>query len=137
MAIDIGNGSDINTSFYYGFRQLTEIAVKALSPGINDPGTAVVALHSLSDLLAYRIAHLPETYFTDKDDVIRVVTKEKTLEDMVGDYIMPIWDYGKNDRLIQKEMLHLLTLLQLPGEQQEIGKLLRKVQVYLHTDPET
>jgi uncharacterized membrane protein len=34
-----------------GFRQLADIAVKALSPGINDPGTAVHAVGYLTDLL--------------------------------------------------------------------------------------
>lgn len=35
----------------YGFRQLTDVAVKALSPGINDPTTAVHALGHTSSLL--------------------------------------------------------------------------------------
>lgn len=38
-ATDLYNGQPINKVPEYGFRQLTEIALKALSPGINDPGT--------------------------------------------------------------------------------------------------
>ena len=34
--VDIGRNHDITTSYYYGFKQLMEIAIKALSPGIND-----------------------------------------------------------------------------------------------------
>ncbi len=34
----------ISENLFYGFRQISEIAVKALSPGINDPSTAKFAL---------------------------------------------------------------------------------------------
>jgi uncharacterized membrane protein len=35
----------------FGFRQLVDVAVRALSPGINDPSTAVQAIDQLHDLL--------------------------------------------------------------------------------------
>lgn len=128
LIVDIERGTDVNTSYYYGFKQLMEIAIKALSPGINDPGTAIIALQALGDMLAYRLTHFPEPYLRDKDDVIRVVTKEKTVEEILEEYILPIWDYGKSDRLVQKEMIHLLTMLQMTGEHREINKFLREVQ---------
>jgi uncharacterized membrane protein len=40
-----------------------EIAIKALSPGINDPGTATISLQALGELLAYRLHHFPRAYF--------------------------------------------------------------------------
>lgn len=40
----------IASNYFYGFKQITEIALKALSPGINDPGTALQAIHFLTDL---------------------------------------------------------------------------------------
>ena len=125
--IDIGRGQDIPTSFYYGFRQLMEIAIKALSPGINDPGTATIALQALSDLLSNTRRLLPETAVTDKNQTARIVSKVKTFDDLVKEYILPIWDYGKNDRLIQMEMLHILGMLSLNNADTEIGKLIRDV----------
>ena len=35
----------------FGFRQLVDLASKALSPGINDPTTAVQAIDQIHDLL--------------------------------------------------------------------------------------
>jgi uncharacterized membrane protein len=102
-----------------------EIAIKTLSPGINDPGTATISLHALGDLLAYRLGNFPQAGFKDDSGVIRIVTKEKTFEEMFEEYILPIWDYGKNDRLVQQEMLHILTLLRKRGEQSVINKLLQ------------
>jgi uncharacterized membrane protein len=128
VLIDIGRGQDIRTSYYYGFRQLMEIAVKALSPGINDPGTATISLQVLADLLAYRLQHFPETYFKDEEGVVRVITKEKTFKEMFEEYIMPIWDYGKKDRLLQKEMLHVLKLISINAAQPDVGKMIMKLE---------
>ena len=47
---------------------------------------------------------------------------------MFQEYLLPIWDYGKKDRLLQQEMLHILTLLNIQREQSVINKLLREVQ---------
>lgn len=40
----------IEDNYFYGFKQITEVAVKALSPGINDPGTALQAINYLMPL---------------------------------------------------------------------------------------
>lgn len=40
----------IEDNYVYGFKQLSEVAVKALSPGINDPGTAIQVINYLTDL---------------------------------------------------------------------------------------
>lgn len=128
LAINIGRGQEVSTSFYYGFRQLMEIGVKALSPGINDPGTAILSLQAIGDLLAYRLTHFPLAIFDDKEGERRIITKERTFEEMFEEYLLPIWDYGKEDRLLQHEMLHILTLLN--GQQHEpiIKKLLQEVE---------
>jgi uncharacterized membrane protein len=36
----------------FGFRQLADVAIRALSPAVNDPTTAVQAIDRISDLLA-------------------------------------------------------------------------------------
>jgi uncharacterized membrane protein len=133
VLINIGKGQEISTSFYYGFRQLMEIAIKALSPGINDPGTATIALQCLADLFAYRLQHLPKALFYDKNGVLRIITKEKTFEEIFKEYFLPIWDYGKNDRLMQQEILHILKLLKKQKGEPVIDELLLEVEAHLKT----
>ena len=41
---------------FYGMRQMTEIAVKAISPSINDPGTAIRVLNLHGVLLGRLVA---------------------------------------------------------------------------------
>ena len=98
----------IQGNFFYGFRQLTEIAVKALSPGINDPGTASLALRALFELFAYRVVHFPENTIKDKDDKTRIYIEQPDFETIFNRTVLPVWDYGKNDRIIQNEMHRLL-----------------------------
>lgn len=127
LLINIGRAQDIGTHYYFGFRQLTEIAVKALSPGINDPGTANLSLQAIGDLMAHRIHHFPVSYYSDKNDIVRVIAAEKTFEDIFNECILPIWDYGHKDRLIQNEMLHILTLLDRIGKNPATSLLIQEV----------
>ncbi len=124
VLINIHRGQQISTGYFYGFSHLMEIAVKALSPGINDPGTAVISLHALGDLLAFRQGHFPEVHLRDEDGIIRVKVHEKSFGEMFADTILPIWDYGKKDRLIQKEMFNILTQLKLNSTEPLIDRLL-------------
>ncbi len=50
-AIAIGGERTLDQDAAFGFRQLADIAVRALSPGTNDPTTAVQALDRIHDLL--------------------------------------------------------------------------------------
>lgn len=114
-------------NYYYGFRQLMEIAIKALSPGVNDPGTAVLALQALAALLAYKLEYFAETTFKAKEGTVRLITKEKIFKEAFEEYFYPIWDYGKNDRLVQSEMLHILTQLKMKGSEPALEKLYHTV----------
>ena len=57
----------------FGFRQLVDIAIRALSPAVNDPTTAVQVLDRLTDLLG-RVADRtdPTGWYADDDGVTRV-----------------------------------------------------------------
>ncbi len=50
-AVQIGTERTMTQDTAFGFRQIVDIAERALSPGINDPTTAVQALDELHDLL--------------------------------------------------------------------------------------
>ena len=57
----------------FGIRQLVDTACRALSPAINDPTTAVQALHRVVDLLS-RVAGRPDPtgWYADESGVVRV-----------------------------------------------------------------
>ena len=108
-SVYIDNEETIEQNFFFGFRQLSEVAVKALSPGINDPGTAIESLRALFRLYAYRALFFPVNTIEHKDSKPRIFLQELTFQKIFTDTLLPIWDYGKNDRMIQNELFHLLT----------------------------
>lgn len=114
----------IDDNFTYGLRQLTEVALRALSPGINDPGTAINSLHALADLLAFRLAHHPSHTICDEKGILRLTTVEPTIEQVIEHVLLPIWDYGKKDRMLQHEMQQVLLQLQEVSPHPVISKLL-------------
>jgi uncharacterized membrane protein len=119
----------IGSNYFYGFKQLTEVAVKALSPGINDPGTAIESLRSLFQLLIFRLDHFPETVIRGDGNMERVFMAHLGFDKIFGDTVFPIWDYGKNDRLIQQELHLLLTQLQFIAPKPIISILLNEVKI--------
>lgn len=138
VLINIYRGEDINTYYYYGFRQLMEVAVKALSPGINDPGTAIQSLQALGDLLAFRLVNFPVTHIKDDEGSVRIVSKERTFNQIFKDCIYPIWDYGREDRMLLNELHHVLLQLQKQREQPLVNNLLGLVQkAIIKKDPES
>ncbi len=124
----INHTESIDLNYFYGFRQLTEIALKALSPGINDPGTAIISLRALFELYAYRLKHFPNGVVCDEDGKATIVLEELSFDKIFADTIAPIWDYGKNDRMIQKELLILIPQLQRSGKKEIFSTLLIAVQ---------
>jgi uncharacterized membrane protein len=51
LAVNVQRERDLRTDPAYGVRQLVDIALRALSPGINDPSTAVTCVGYLQALL--------------------------------------------------------------------------------------
>jgi uncharacterized membrane protein len=111
LDIDFYYGQEIDNNAYYGYFHLTEVAVKALSPGVNDPGTAVLSINALSDLLAEIIKRPIENVVKDAQGAIRIITKQIAIEELYESAVEPIWDYGKNDRMVQKAFGRMLEQL--------------------------
>ena len=108
IPIDFFEGQDIQQNYYYGFHQLAEVALKALSPGINDPETAVLSLHAITDLFSFKLNHFTQSIFEDENGVVRIQTLEWSFEELFAQFFYPIWEYGKNDLFIQKAMVQMV-----------------------------
>jgi uncharacterized membrane protein len=68
----------------FGFRQLVDIAARALSPGVNDPTTAVEALDRLHDLLRSLVRRaIPSPARVDKDGRLRLFLPRPDFADYV------------------------------------------------------
>ena len=70
--IFLGPVGDVDDDYAYDVEQPTEVALKALSPGINDPGTAVIAVRYIERLLIRAMMMRPVRVTTDADGTPRV-----------------------------------------------------------------
>lgn len=108
---DVYHGQPVEVNADYGFRHLTEVAVKALSPGINDPATAVLSLNALADLFLLRAGQSDTGVLKDEENRVRIIKKFISFEKLLEDCLEPIWQYGKEDYMVKQCFAHLLTQL--------------------------
>lgn len=93
----------------FGLRQLTDIAAKALSPGINDPTTAVHALsHSSALLCGLARRELGPRLLRDEHEQIRVVLRRPDLEDLLDLAVDQPLRYGAAEPAVLARIAMLL-----------------------------
>jgi uncharacterized membrane protein len=79
----------------FAVEQLVEVAVRALSTGINDPFTAMVCIDRLtSSMVRLMGRELPSPYRHDSDGRLRVITPAVTFEGVMDAAFNPIRQYG-------------------------------------------
>lgn len=98
-------GQDVS----FGLRQLVDVATKALSPGINDPTTAVHALQHVSALLRSMTA-LPDAPLVAHDDegTPRLVTRRNGFAELLELGVQQPRRYGAGDPAVASRLFDLL-----------------------------
>ena len=69
----------------FGIRQIEDIALKALSPGVNDTSTAVMCVDHLTAILAHLVGRQLPPPRLSKDGELRVITIVPTFESLLAD----------------------------------------------------
>lgn len=82
--VSLGNERTMIQDLRFGFRQLVDIAERALSPAVNDPTTAVQALDQLHDLLRrLAVRPWPTGQVLGSDGCVRVVVPLPSWDEVV------------------------------------------------------
>lgn len=119
-------GEVIHENPVYGFSQLREIAVKALSPGINDPGVAMLCIDFLGELLSLWIDHSENNLILDKDNKPRIIQNSFTFPEVLELSLAPVISYGKRDYKLLGSMLGTLGNISLYDREGTWKGLLQK-----------
>ena len=107
--------------------QLVEAAVRALSPGINDPFTAIVAIDRLGSALC-RLAtrDSPPTAHLDGERRLRLLTPQITFPELLDAAFDQIRDYGRSSTAVTMRLLDTLaviaTFVHRPEDRAAVGR---------------
>ena len=115
----------------FAFRILVDIAIKALSPAINDPTTAVLAIDQIQRLLRRTGPRTLRTDFVPgQDGTLRLILRTPNWEDFVHLAFMEIRFYGASNIQIARrlhacieQLMSVLPPERHPALQQELNLL--------------
>lgn len=109
---NFSRGELVGDNYLYAFKQITEIIVKAMSPGINDPGTALNGIDYLTELFSLRLQlHEPKILTKDEETFIKINTV--AFDELLHTVMSSIRTYCKNDIVLVKKLLIMFHYLQL------------------------
>ncbi len=111
----------------YGLRQMTDVVIRALSPGINDPTTAIHALNSCTAVLCELVGYqLGARILRDENDVARVVVVQPDLPEFLNLVCEQPQLYGAKDPQVVLALLALLRdvawVVRLPEHRRAISQ---------------
>ena len=98
-----------STDLAFGLRQLQDVATRALSPGVNDPTTAVLAVHQMAAVLCRYAAHpLGDEVVDDADGTVRVASPRPGFNALLELAVGATRRYGRSDPEVIAALLTLL-----------------------------
>lgn len=107
--IELGKERSVYQDVDYGLQKIVDVAIRALSPGINDPNTAVQCIHYLSEALIKNFKYTG-TYviYNDEKHLGRLVVRRSSVEDKLYKMLSQISFYGRQDVTILRTLIEAL-----------------------------
>ncbi|WP_447443358.1 DUF2254 domain-containing protein [Streptococcus cameli] len=113
----ISNALIINTvknesqDYHFELTNLIEIALKALSPGVNDPNTAISCIKKLALLLGQLFSTENNFIVLAEDEQSKIVYQSYSVEEEMYLTFNQILFYGKSDPLVANAILESVSMI--------------------------
>ncbi len=89
----------------YAFNELVEVAVRALSPGINDPFTAITCVDRIqAALLTLRKRQVPSAFRLDESNQLRVIAEPVPFKECFEGSLRVIEHYADDSPLVKRRV---------------------------------
>lgn len=103
----------VTENYNLAFKQISEIIVKAMSPGINDPGTALNGIDYLTELFAMRLLKSNSEWIIDKENnTCYGQAKVITFSELITNTMASLRTYCKHDPIVVQKLLLMLQYLE-------------------------
>ncbi|TWU25132.1 hypothetical protein Pla52o_14300 [Novipirellula galeiformis] len=120
-----GSQRTAHQNLRFVFNQLVEVAMRALSPGVNDPFTAINCLDWLQSALQNMAEReFPDAYRYDDDHHLRIVAEPETFEDFASLVFDQLRPYVAADRNAAVHMMEMIAKVALSASSQSHRRLL-------------
>ena len=108
-AFDLGPSRTLQQDVEFGVLQIVDIALKAISPAVNDPTTAITCVDQLSRILIrFASRELPAAVLYDPPGMARVSVPWIDFEGLLKSAFEQIRLYSKSDVAVSLRMLRAL-----------------------------
>lgn len=133
---------DIKTSqqdLEFSIHQMVEIAARALSPGVNDPFTAITCIDNLSATLSYLAqAKFPSKYRFDTDGNLRIIADTMEFEGVLDASFNQIRQFsGGSPSVIIRLMEALISIINFAKEDSHKKALIRHAEMVFRMGKQT
>ena len=129
-AFQVGNGRTPTQDVEYAVNQLVEMAVRAMSPAINDPFTAMTCLDHLGDGLAQFIRQGERgSYYTDRDGKLRLVLEPVTFAALLCAAFDMLRHASCDNASV---LLHMLEVIDAIGQKANLPKVGQELLRHAH-----
>ncbi|RCJ20035.1 hypothetical protein A6S26_04705 [Nostoc sp. ATCC 43529] len=96
----------------FPINQLVEIALRAISPAVNDPFTAIRCIDQLSAGLCHLVQrNFPSPYRYDNSNKVRVIAEGVKFTELVDAAFKQIRQYGRSDIAVTIRLLEAIALI--------------------------
>ena len=133
MAFRIGNTRTPTQDVVYAVNQLVEMAVRAMSPAINDPFTAMTCLDYLGEGLALFVQQGEKSpYYYDRDNRLRLILEPVTFTELLDGAFDMLRHCSCDNASVLQHMLEVIDDVgQEAGSPETRQELLRHVHLIL------
>lgn len=122
--VDLGDECDLNDHIHlgtertlradpsFGLRQITDIALRALSPGVNDPTTAIECIQEFLRILRPVVGRPdPSSHLTDDQGEVRVIWRPQLLCEVTSECFLEIIEVGKETHTVMTALADICARL--------------------------
>jgi uncharacterized membrane protein len=122
---DIGPTRTMQEDVEFGVIQIVDIALRAMSPAVNDPSTAISCIDQLSRILIRWVSRAPpRSHFFGPPHVLRVVRPWINLDGLLDTAFEQIRHYAAADLAVSLRLLRAFNDVAVTAQSEEIRRKL-------------
>ncbi len=117
----------------FSIHQMVEVASRALSPGVNDPYTAIACIDNLTSVMCYLAGvEFPSPYRFDSEDRLRVIADNHSFAGMLNAAFNQIRQYAKGSPSVMIRLLEaMVTINQFTRNSNQKEQIIQHVEMIM------